>query len=380
VAANIKDAVGQPLANVKPFIIKELPGVKVGIVGLTTTDMKNVSGNDEVRTMDFADPVQTLNATIPEMKKQGAEVIIVLSHMGLEQDKLLAKNMNGIDLIVGGHSHNTLAEPIKVGDTLIAQTGYGGKNLGKVSLTWDPDKKSITAGEGKLIPVQGDGVNSDMEINGIIRKYQSKLDSIMEVKLGESSDDMIQPTEGRESNLGNLVTDIMRDVAGTDIAFLNSGCLRTNISKGEVKYKDVYSVIPFDSKIVTLKMQGKDILDVVERSIEHKENDKVLQISGLQVVYDSTMLPGLRLLEVRTSDGKPFDKDKEYTVATIDFLAKGGDAYTAFTKGQDSGSEGEVLHDAVAKKVRDVGVLTSAETGRLRDIDGSGMERQTEVA
>ncbi|MCE1247589.1 MAG: bifunctional metallophosphatase/5'-nucleotidase [Firmicutes bacterium] len=380
VAANIKDAQGQPLANVKPFIIKDLPGVKVGIVGLTTPDMKNVTGRDEVKAMNFEDPVQTLTATIPEMKKQGAEVIIVLSHMGLEQDRILAQNMKGIDLIVGGHSHNTLAEPIKVGDTLIAQTGFGGKNLGKVSLTWDPEKKSVVAGSGSLIPIDTNSINPDVEINSIVNKYQQKLDSVMDVKLGESTDDMLQPSDGKETNLGNLITDIMRDVAGTDVAFLNSGCIRTNLSKGEVKYKDIYSVIPFDSKIVTLSMKGQDIMDVIERSLEHTENDKVLQISGLNVVYNSTMMPGFKLLQVSTSDGNPIDRSKEYTVATIDFLAKGGDAYTPFTNGQESGKEGEVLHDAVANKVRDVGVLMAADTGRLKNVDDAGMERLSQIA
>lgn len=366
-AANIKDKHGKPLPNTQPFVIKELPGLKVGLVGVITPETAEISNDDQVRQMDFQDPVASLNVTIPEMKRQGAELIVVLSHSGLDQDKRIAEKVKGVDLIVGGHSHHTLEKPVKIGKTLIAQTGFGGKNIGKVQLTWDPDKKQVIEGNGSLIPIDGDKINPDGEILSIINKYSQKLDSLMNVKLGESAEDMVQPHSGMETNLGNMVTDMMREEAGTDIALLNSGCLRTNIMKGEVRFKDIYNVIPFTSKIVSLKMKGRDLLKVLEQSAG-REDDKVLQVSGLQVIYDSSKPEGQRIQGASTDDGIPIEPEKEYSVATIDYLAKGGDHYTAFTDAKPVNTSTEVLTDAVAKQVKNRGILMAGLTNRIQNI------------
>ncbi len=366
-AANIRDKFGKPLPNTQPFVIKELPGLKVGLVGVITPETAEISNDDHVRQMDFQDPVTSLSATIPEMKRQGAELIVVLSHSGLDQDKRIAEKVKGVDLIVGGHSHHTLDKPIKIGKTLIVQTGFGGRNIGKVQLTWDPGKKQVIEGNGNLIPVDGDKINPDREVMSIINKYSQKLDSIMNVKLGESTEDMVQPHAGKETNLGNIVTDMMREEAGTDIALLNSGCLRTNLMKGEIRFKDIYNVIPFASKIVSLKMKGQDILKVLEQSAG-REDDKVLQVSGLQVIYDSSKPEGQRIHGASTDDGIPIEPDKEYSVATIDYLAKGGDQYTAFTNAESMKATAEILTDAVAKQVKNRGVLMAGLTNRIQNI------------
>lgn len=365
-AANIRDKFGKPLPNTQPFVIKELPGLKVGLVGVITPETAEISNDDHVRQMDFQDPVASLNVTIPEMKRQGAELIVVLSHSGLDQDKRIAEKVKGVDLIVGGHSHHTLDKPVKIGKTLIVQTGFGGRNIGKVQLTWDPGKKQVIQGDGSLIAVDGDKINPDREVMSIINKYSQKLDSIMNVKLGESREDMVQPM-GKETNLGNMVTDMMREEAGTDIALLNSGCLRTNLMKGVVRFKDIYNVIPFTSKIVSLKMKGKDILKVLEQSAG-REDDKVLQVSGLQVIYDSSKPEGQRIHSASTDDGIPIEPGKEYSVATIDYLAKGGDQYTAFTEAEAMKTSTEVLTDAVAKQVKNRGVLMAGLTNRIQNL------------
>ena len=366
-SANIRDKHGKPLPNTQPFIVKDLHGLKVGLVGVITPETGEISADDTVREMGFDDPVESLKATIPEMKRQGADMIVVLSHAGLKEDQRIAQGVKGINLIVGGHSHDTLEEPIKIGNTLIAQTGFGGKSIGKVQLEWDPNTGKVTGGKGKLISIDGDSINPDREIVSLINHYKSKLDSIMDVKLGESRADMIQPHDGKETSLGNMVTDMMRKEAGTEIAMLNSGCLRTNLMKGDIKFKDIYNIIPFASKIVSLNMKGKDIMEALEKSAG-RDDDKVLQISGLQVVYDSSKPEGHRIHSISTKEGEPLDPEKEYSVATIDYLAKGGDQYTAFTKASPKEDMGEVLTDAVAKQVKNMRILTSGLVGRMQNI------------
>ncbi|MCD4784778.1 MAG: bifunctional metallophosphatase/5'-nucleotidase [Candidatus Eremiobacteraeota bacterium] len=370
-AANISDEYGKPLPDVQPFIIKDMPGLKVGIVGVANEETKSLNVRDDVRKLNFHDPIDSLKATIPEMKRQGADMIVVLSHTGLEKDREIAENVKGIDLIVGGHSHDTLSKPVKVGKTMIVQTGFGGRNIGKVQLKWDPNEKKVIAGDGHLIPIDADKINADTGIMGIIDKYKSKLDSIMNVKIGESKADMIQPHSGKETNLGNLITDLMREKTGADIAMLNSGNIRTNLFKGEIKFKDIYNILPFDSKIVTLNMMGSDIIDALEESSGRTEEDKTLQISGLKVVYDSSRPAGERLKEVRTPDGKILDPDRGYKVAATDYLVKGGDSYAEFTNGDEVEYNDEVMYETVAEQIRTMGIVGNNDLGRMEDL---GME------
>lgn len=367
-AVNISDEYGKPLSDVHPFIIKDMPGLKVGIVGVANEETKDLNVRDDVQKLNFQDPIDSLKATIPEMKRQGADMIVVLSHAGLERDHDIAENVKGIDLIVGGHSHDTLSKPVKVGKTMIVQTGFGGRNIGKVQLKWDPNKKKVIAGDGHLIPIDADKINADIGITGIINKYKSKLDSIMNVKIGESKADMIQPHEGKETNLGNLITDLMRKKTGAYIAMLNSGNIRTNLFKGEIKFKDIYNILPFDSKIVTVNMKGRDIIHVLEESAGRTEEDKTLQISGLKVVYDSSKPEGERLKDVRTPDSEPLDPDGTYKVATTDYLVKGGDNYTEFTNSDEVEYDDEIMYETVAKQIRTMGIVGNNDLGRMHDL------------
>jgi len=371
-AANISDEFGKPLPDVQPFIIKDMPGLKIGIVGIANAETKELNVRDDVQKLNFKDPIESLNATIPEMKRRGVDMIVVLSHAGLEKDQDIAQKVKGIDLIVGGHSHDTLSKPVQVGKTMIVQTGYGGKNIGKVQLKWDPSQKKVVEGDGILIPIESEKINADIAISGIIEKYSSKLDSIMNVKIGESKADLIQPHEGKETNLGNLITDLMREKTGADIAMINSGNIRTNLFKGDIKFKDIYNVLPFDTKIVTVNMKGKDIMAVLEESAGRTEEDKTLQISGLKVVYDSSKPKGDRLKHVWAPDGKPLDPEGVYKVAATDYLIKGGDNYTEFTRGEEVEYDNQVMYKTVAKQVRTMGIVANNVLGRIKDIEGSG--------
>lgn len=367
VASNLLGSDGKQLPKIRPFIIKELPGVKVGIVGIANPQTNHITSKDEVKDLKFIDPIESLNQTIPVMKEQGADIIIVLSHAGLENDKKIASNVKGIDLIVGGHSHHTLQKPIQVGKTLIVQTGYGGRNLGKVQLEWEPDKKQTISGNATLIPIVKNRINPDREVSLIIKKYQEKVDAIMGVKLGEAAEDLQHPVDGRESNLGNTIADVMRNRTGADFAIINSGSIRSDLRRGEIRYRDIYSVIPFDSKIVTLEMSGEDLLDILEAAAG-RSRDESLQVSGLKVKYDSSRPIGQRLVSVEDEDGNKINPEKNYTVATIDYLSRGGDHYDRFTNCKTINEDLGVLQEEMAEQVKVDHTLRPSSLGRMVDL------------
>jgi 2',3'-cyclic-nucleotide 2'-phosphodiesterase (5'-nucleotidase family) len=317
--------------------------------------------------MKFADPVTSLKETIPLMKKQGAGMVILLSHSGLSKDIEIAQNVKGIDLIVGGHTHDTLETPVRVGDTTIVQAGCDGAKVGKVVMEWDPESQKAVSARGQLIPVISGEIAPDEGVSSILQRYQDRINSRMNARIGEIGQDMVHPADGQESSLGNFITDTMREKTGAQVALLNSGCIRTDLLRGEVKFKDIYSVLPFDSKIVSLEMKGEDLLGVLEDSAG-KEKDKKLQVSGLDVVYNSSRLQGQRLISAATEDGQPIDPQKTYTVATIDYLAKGGDQYRGFSRGTPIHSDTGALQMELAKKVVNTRSSLSSAKGRIKDL------------
>ncbi len=365
-AANIKDNKGNPLPFLKSYMIKDIKGVKVGIVGVTTPETAYISSNKEISELKFEDPVTTLQKTIPQMKKEGAEVIIVLSHAGFKSDMKIAHRVKGIDLIVGGHSHKDLDQPVMVGKTAIVQAGFGGENVGKVRLSIDPKSHKVISIEGKLIPIRKSKITPDSTAQAIIDGYAKSIEKVMQEPLGKAITYFYHPREGQETNLGNLITDIMRLRTKADFAFLNSGCIKADLSRGRVKYEDVYRTIPFDSKIVVIKMKGKDIKDALELSSQ-MDRDKKLQISGLRVKYNSKNPIGKRIVHLEADNGKPIEMEKEYTVAITDYLSNGGDRYDIFTKFKPISTEGD-LQGEVIRQIKRTHILAPVEVGRIEDI------------
>ncbi len=167
----------------------------------------------------------------------------MLSHIGYPADRVLAEKVKGIDIIVGGHSHTKLAKPVKVGNTIICQAWEHAKALGVLDLVVDGGK--IVEFDGHLEeikPVQG---TEDPTVNAIVKKYDQKMGTILEEKVGEADVDLDgEHVRKQETNLGDLIADIMREVSGADVTIINGGGIRTSVKKGEITVKDVYSVLP----------------------------------------------------------------------------------------------------------------------------------------
>lgn len=367
-SSNILDQSGKPLPNIQPFIIKEIPGMKVGIVGVTTKDVTKVATTDEVKNLQILDQIEVLKRTIPEMKKQGAQLIIVLSHSGLKMDKEIAKKVKGINLLIGGHSHDNLNVPLRIRNTMVVQAGHAATDIGKVQITWNPKKKTIVKMKGRLITNNADRIRNDKQTTSIINYYQKRHSTRMNTKIGKTNEDLIHlKEEGGETQLGNLVTDMMRKEVGAEIGMINSGSIRTNIKQGSITNGEIYNMIPFPSKIAKMRMTGKDLKTLLEQSAGREKN-KVLQISGLRVVYDSSSPEGGRIKKIETEKGMAIEPDREYTIATTDFLAGGGDYYPGFLKGKVTPGEGPGLRDTITKRVKRMNLVSSAIDGRFQDV------------
>jgi 5'-nucleotidase/UDP-sugar diphosphatase len=312
-----------------PYVIKKVEGIRVGVIGIVTEDVPLSTHPRNVAGLKFISPIETVEKYIKELKEK-ADVIVVLSHIGYPSDRDLAEKVKGIDVIVGGHSHTKIVNPVAVGNTLIVQAWEHGKALGVLDLSVKGGK--IIGFEGHLEEIRPEKDGEDSATLAILRKYRERVDAVLSKRIGETEVDLDgENVRKRETNLGNLIADIMRRASGADITLINGGGIRTSIRKGEVRVKDIYSVLPFDNYIVAIKLAGRQIREALEHGVSAVEDEegRFPQVSGLSFKYSPSGKRGSRIKEISVA-GHPIDLDKEYSVATNDFLAAGGDGYKAF--------------------------------------------------
>jgi 2',3'-cyclic-nucleotide 2'-phosphodiesterase (5'-nucleotidase family) len=333
-SANIKDNRGRSLPDVKPYIVVTRKNLKIAIIGVTTPEVLFITKPGHLKKVVVYRPEDILPQLINKMRDEGADVIIVLSHLGVDADKELAQRVSGIHVIVGGHSHTALGTPIIVGDTIIVQAGYNGLFLGVLKLRIDPQTGKVTqhTEERELKEVlAGEDRSYDKEAEKIVDAYNSRIQKEYGRVVGETSVDLVRYHQ-RESNIGNLVCDAMKNAINADIAFLNSGAIRTNISQGKITLEQVFTLLPFDNYLVTMKLTGKQILKILEQDARMEHG--ILQVSGINIQYDLSEPVGSRVKEVNIGMAS-LDPNETYTVTTVDFLAVGGDKFSTFKEGRN---------------------------------------------
>jgi len=350
------------LSELNPYIVKNMNGVSVAVIGVVTDDTPITTHPKNVMGLEFLSVEETVRKYTKDLRGK-SNIVVVLSHLGFSSDTDLAKKVDGIDVIIGGHSHTKVAKPVLVGKSVVTQAFEHGKMLGVLDLTVKNGKIVGTSGHLETIKPKG---KENTTVGAIVAKYQQKVDAVMNETVGEALADL----DGvhvrlQETNLGNLITDVMRKTAGSDVAIINGGTIRTSIKQGPVKVSDVYAVVPFDNYIVAIKLSGQQIRDTLEHGVSAVEDEegRFPQVSGLIFTYDRNSPKGARIKEVFVA-GQPLVADKDYTVATNDFLAAGGDGYKAFGDSVKSSKDYAVIGGAMKGEK-----LVYSDSGRwLRDV------------
>jgi len=330
---------------------------------MTTPEVPRITTPGRFKHMTVDRPEDVLPRLIKKAKDEGAVIIIVLSHLGLDADKDLAQRIPGIHVIVGGHSHTALENPVVAGNTIIVQAGAYGLYLGVLKLKIDPATgKIIRHTEEKELEkvMAGKDRPYDKELARIIHAYYGRIEKEYSKVVGESSVPLVRYHQ-RESNIGNFICDTMQKKTGTDMAFINSGAIRNNIPKGRITLEQVFTLLPFDNILVTMKLTGKQILEILEQNAK-LEHD-ILQVSGMEIRYDLSEPAGSRVREVYIGR-RVLDTEKTYTVTTIDFLAAGGDAFSPFKEGNNI-VYGTALRDVIVSYLEKHSPISPRIEGRI---------------
>lgn len=319
--ANFCDENDQLVEGLEPFTIHDFGSFKLGIIGVTDP-MK-------AYTTFFHLPVKKPDDILPELieqvRAQGALTILLLSHLGLRDDKRVAENIAGIDLLIGGHSHDLLNPPLEINETIVAQTGDYGRFLGRLDLEIDSVNGKIIRYQSTLIPID-ESIPPDPEAEATVTSEQARVKQLMTHVVGTLTESF-NLADDRECAVGNLLADALLDrVEGAEIAFVLSGLWETGLEAGSLTQGALYAANRSPANPGKVELTGEQIVQFLYAGLNPEnltKSPKALRgrkmglphVAGMTVCYNPTDLATIEVLV----GGKPLDKNQKYIVATTDF-------------------------------------------------------------
>ncbi|XP_013144849.1 PREDICTED: apyrase-like isoform X1 [Papilio polytes] len=362
-AANMDVSQEPSLQNLfRPHIIVKRGGRKIGIIGLITTDTQKLSSPGKVV---FTDPLEATEREANLLTEKGIDIIIVLSHCGLEVDKQIAREHGKhVDIIVGGHSHSLLwngpapsgekvedSYPVfietskeKNHQVLIVQASAFTKYMGNLTVYFDYLGRYVKWEGGPIFLDRS--IPEDAKIKKKLEPYAKLVHEAENVLVGEavrtlSADDCVFG----ECALGDLLVDAMTDYARANVksdyehlSFIQRGNIKASILSGNITKGTIFDILPFNDRVVSFELSGRDVRAALERSVSEAwdltpfKGPWLLQVSGLNVTYNISLPEGHRI--VSASSKSPLEDDKYYQVTAPTYLADGGDGFTMFKTGK----------------------------------------------
>ncbi|KAF2843022.1 Metallo-dependent phosphatase [Patellaria atrata CBS 101060] len=388
ISANIQST--HPVLNrtIKAFHIFE--EYDLAVIGVTTEETSNIANPGEGTT--FSPVVEAVQNTIDFIHETtNISRIAALTHIGYEEDQALAEQTKGLYLIMGGHSHTnlgdsedaegpypTIVENADGEEVFIVTAWRWGQYLGYIDVTYDPDGK-ILAYHGGPIELNNQTAQ-DPDLQAQIDEWRVPFEEFAAEELGTSLSVLDQSTcQERECTLGNFMADAMLQYRlnltnEVDFALINAGGIRAEIDEGPITRGEVLTAFPFGNAIVDLTFSGDEVWDILEGIISGvnlnngEEVTSFFQVSrGIEIEYNPENGNGSKLVSVKIGN-ETLDREEEYTIVTLDFLAGGGDNFfTTETEFASLGTQDEVLVDYIRSQTP---VNVTLE-GRIRVVNGS---------
>ncbi|KAG2448377.1 hypothetical protein HYH02_006959 [Chlamydomonas schloesseri] len=344
--ANVLDrASGKPYADAAPTWTTEWNGIKVGVVGLVEEEWLETLGAVNTAEMQYQDFVTVGRKLAAELKADGAELLIALTHMREPNDRKLAAEVPEFHLILGGHDHHYVSACVEPHNNLLVKSGTDFRDLSvvRVELPGGGGAPKLTP---ERIPIVS-AVPEDPATKAIVDEYMKlmgeKMDEVV-VETLEPLDGRFQTVRTKESNLGNFVCDVWRKAAGADIAILNGGSLRSDAvhPAGQLKARDWVAILPMIDETVVLECTGAQVVEALENGVSQwpKLEGRFPQVSGVKFKFDPSKPAGARVVpgsvyitdfdDTVDDEKTPIQMDKKYRVAVKEYLAKGKDGFDVF--------------------------------------------------
>jgi 5'-nucleotidase len=373
ISANIDIAPESPLyGKVRPWHVLDIQGEKIGMFGLTTPDTAILASvGDGVK---FTDPIAAARKSVLALKQQGINKIVALTHIGFDNDVLLAQKVSDIDIIIGGHSHTSVGNIPKANHpyplvekngtkepVLVVTDWEWGKYLGDLSVSFDRTGKLIAwAGKPHVLDAS---IKPNPEFADKLKAYAAPIEALRQKIIGKSlvalDGDRVK-LRTSETALGNLIADAILAKTKVDqvqVVLINAGGIRNGFPLGDITMGHVLEALPFGNTITRVELTGKQLTEALESGVSMAEQGegRFPQVAGIRFVWDSKLPAGKRVtkVEVKDASGKfqLLNPKDIYRVATNNFLASGGDGYRSFAEGENLLETGYLLSDAIAEYI-----------------------------
>ncbi len=405
VAANLDVSESVLKGMIKSCVLKNVGGVTVGIFGLITPELKSVCNvGDDVNVN--GDLIDVASRMVAGLSRRGAKLIVALSHCGTALDRNVASHTPGLDIIVGGHSHEYLYETVTRPDgrpCIIVQAGAGGTKVGVLEFVF---KGTLQSPKWKLVKLDS-SVGSDAKIKNYVDSYMNRFNDMLSQPIGTTLtvlDSRKSAVREAENGLGDLITDAIADWFGSDdcsaLSMINGGGIRGDriFPVGNISRRDVLTILPFANTVVKVKMTGAELWQTLEVSASAlvADNDGCnpenrvssggfLQLSRrFRVSMDISRAPfcakyigrnveeiynqGHRIVQVDILDKgdiwHPLDKDRVYTVYVNAWIASGGDGHYVFLSAEKEDST-VLVSDILAWYIKKNSPVNPVTHGRI---------------
>ena len=338
-----------------PYTIVEKSGVKLAVIGMVTPDTYRRAPVEATQGWEFLSPSVAFKSTYPTLPD--VDLVIALTHLGVDADKILLEASPEIDLVVGGHSHTPLQEIVYHSKRPIVQAGCYGQYLGVLEILVDTEANSAQVESYRLLEFDSSSP-LDPRAHEIVEQYATELRPILAQVVATVPETLSKLPEANsfDTPLGNFISDVFREQAQTDIALYNRGGVRFDMASGPLTVEDVHKLFPFDDPVTVLRGTGRQIWDIIEQGTVDGEGP--LSSSGLEAKFKNGKLYRVWV------NGKSIQSRQMYTLATTGFLAGGGDGMTAIRQLQVI-RKLPYTRDVLLNYLKTHNTVTSPGVGRL---------------
>lgn len=384
--ANVYYKDGRHADYLEPYKIFERNGRRIAVLGLAGAHTATNTLPAYVNHLEFRPEAAEAAARLPELKKENPDAVIVLAHLGLDENISLkrldistwtfpvapagtlqiARAAPGIDLLLGGHNHTGLLRGWRdpVSGTWFGESNYGLSYITRAELTFDDATGKLTDIKVRLLEPWTDQTGEDPAVLKTVAGFNAVVDQAMGRTVGEARTDIGFSPEGLDSPIGNLLCDLTLQATGAELAFHNTKGVRSELRRGPVQLRHIYQAVPFDNTIITMRLTGAQVRRLLMDNL--RGSWAYIQVAGLEVAYRPGKDERPAKLSVKRKGREIRDKDI-FTVATNSYLAGGGNNGEAFDGGLDRVDTMLAVRDLFIKAF-EAGPVSAPATGRIKRI------------
>ncbi|MGG1660540.1 bifunctional metallophosphatase/5'-nucleotidase [Brevibacillus sp. NRS-1366] len=323
ITGNLLDAASSAVPSWSlPYVIHDFPNLRVALLGMTIPFIPSY------RSMgwEVMEPLPLIRAQVAALRSQ-VDVVVLLSHLGYQEDCRLAKEVDGLDVILGAHTHHTLHQGERVAGTLIAQTGRFGQYVGHVSLVWDRTAGKVSAMSAELFA--SNDYPPDEQLTAFLQAEQEAAEKSLLRPIANLEHDL-QVGWTNETPFGSFLAASIRKWTRAEVGLANGGLLLADLHRGSLSFADLLQSVPHPINACAVTLSGVQLARILEQAIQpeivHRElrgcgfRGKVegwMGVDGLRIRYVATERPYILEIEV---NGQPLVANREYRVGTVDMF------------------------------------------------------------